>query len=287
MKNGWLLQCLLVQGWLVGVLILVLGVAQGALAAHSLAPVWKAEGLAVPESVIYINDPKEPYLLVSLIDGEPATADQQGGIAKLSVEGVILDPNWITGLNAPKGMGTDGKFLYVADITELVVIDLKKKKVVKKIPVPDSSFLNDVTVNSSGLVFVSDSQLNKIYMLEGKQVSVYLENVTSPNGLFALGKSLVVGAANRLVLYDQGKPLTMAKGFAGNLDGVVMTVPGEFIVSCWAGMIYYVNADGSVELLLDSRAQQVNTADLGYDPTNRWVLVPNFLKNSVTAYQLK
>jgi hypothetical protein len=270
-----------------GLFSIALGMAQGALAAHSLVQVWKTEGLAVPESVIYINDPKEPYLLVSLIDGEPATTDEQGGIAKLSVDGSILDPEWITGLNAPKGMGTDGKFLYVADITELIVIDLKKKKVVKKIPVPDAMFLNDVTVNSSGLVFISDSQANKIYMLEGKKVSVYAENVNSPNGLFALGKSLVVGAANQLLVYDQGKPLTMAKGFAQNLDGVVMTVPGEFIVSCWAGMIYYVNADGSIELLLDSRAQQVNTADLGYDPTNRWVFVPNFFKNTVTAYQLK
>lgn len=278
MKSGWSL---------VGVLMMALFGGQEAWAAHSLAQVWKAEGLAVPESVIYINDPKKPYLLVSMIDGEPAATDGKGGIAKLSTDGSILDLEWVTGLNAPKGMGTDGKLLYVADITELVIIDIKKKKVTKKIPVPESSFLNDVTISSSGLVYVSDSQGNKIYVLEGKEVRVYQDNVTNPNGLFALGSSLVVAAANQLMVYDQGKGFILAKGFAQNLDGVVMTLPGEFVVSCWPGMIYYVNADGRIELMLDSRPQQVNTADLGYDPVNRWVIVPNFYKNSVTAYQLK
>jgi hypothetical protein len=275
------------SGMAVIVFMVVLLGAEGVLAAHSLSQVWKADGLAVPESVIYINDPKEPYLLVSQIDGEPAGADQKGGIAKLAVDGTILDLEWITGLNAPKGMGTDGKLLYVADITELVVIDLKKKKITKKIPVPDAAFLNDVTVSSSGVVYISDSQANKVYALQGKEIKVHLENVKTPNGLAALGSSLVVGSANRLQVYDQGKPFSLAKGFAQDIDGVVMTTPGEFLVSCWAGMIYYVNADGSVELLLDSRVQQINTADLGYDPTNRMVFVPNFFKNSVTAYQLK
>lgn len=261
--------------------------AQEVFAAHSLSQVWKTDGLAVPESVIYMNDPKEPYLLVSQIDGEPANTDQKGGIAKLAVDGTIVDLEWITGLNAPKGMGTDGKFLYVADITELVIIDLKKKKITKKIPVPDAVFLNDVTVSSSGVVYISDSQANKVYALQGKDIKVHLESVNTPNGLSALGSSLVVGSANRLQVYDQGKPFTLAKGFAHDIDGVVMTNPGEFLVSCWAGMVYYVSADGSVELLLDLRAQQVNTADLGYDPTNRLVFVPNFFKNTVTAYQLK
>ena len=278
MKSGWSLISALMMGLVGG---------QGACAAHSLTQVWQTEGLAVPESVIYINDPKEPYLLVSMIDGEPAAIDGKGGIAKLATNGRVLDLEWVTGLNAPKGMGTDGKLLYVADITELVIIDIKKKKVTKKIPVPGSSFLNDVTVSSSGLVYVSDSQGNKIYVLDGKEVRVHLDNVTNPNGLFALGSSLVVGAANQLMVYDQGKGLPLAKGFAQNLDGVVMVLPGEFVVSCWPGMIYYVNIEGRIELMLDSRTKQENTADLGYDPVNRWILVPNFYKNSVTAYQIK
>lgn len=272
------------------VVIFILGAllgTQGAWAAHSLSQVWQAEGLPVPESVIYINDAKEPYLLVSLVDGEPAATDQKGGIAKLGVDGTILDAEWVTGLNAPKGMGTDGKLLYVADITEVVIIDLKKKKVTRRIPVPDSAFLNDVTVSSSGVVYISDTQANKVFALQDKEIKVHVDNVKSPNGLSALGSSLVVGAANRLLVYDQGKPLSLAKGFAQDIDGVVMTLPGEFLVSCWGGLIYYVNADGTIELLLDSRAQQVNTADLGYDPLNRLVFVPNFFKNTVTGYQLK
>ena len=75
MKSGWSL---------IGIVAIAFMGGQEAYAAHSLTQVWKTEGLAVPESVIHINDPKEPYLLVSLIDGEPAATDGKGGIAKLA-----------------------------------------------------------------------------------------------------------------------------------------------------------------------------------------------------------
>ena len=65
-----------------------------------------------------------------------------------------------------------------------------------------------------------------------------------------------------------------------------MTQPGEFIVSCWAGLVYYVHADGRIEKLLDSRDTQINTADIGFDEESRILYVPNFHKNSLTAYQL-
>jgi hypothetical protein len=66
-----------------------------------------------------------------------------------------------------------------------------------------------------------------------------------------------------------------------------MTERGEFIVSCWAGLVYYVYSDGKIELLIDSRSEKINTADIGFDPNTKRVFVPNFFKNSVTAYQLK
>jgi hypothetical protein len=62
---------------------------------------------------------------------------------------------------------------------------------------------------------------------------------------------------------------------------------GEFIVSCWVGLVYYVHSDGGLELLIDSREQKINTADIGYDPNTQQLFVPNFFKNTVTAYQLK
>lgn len=257
-------------------------------APHKLTPLWSAPDLPVPESVLFVADKKSSYLLVSLIDGDGAAADGNGGIAKLSLDGEVIEKEWITGLNAPKGMTIVQNNLYVADLTEVVIIDIKKQKILKKIPIAGAVFLNDITANSSGIVYVSDTRTNKIYRLEKDQPTLYVENVSNANGLKAIGPNLVVGAGQELLLFGADKkPLTLAKGFAQGIDGIEMTERGEFIVSCWPGLIYYVFADGKIQLLLDSQADKINTADIGFDPATKTLFVPNFFKNSVTAYQLE
>jgi hypothetical protein len=267
-------------------LCLLLGVQ--AQAAKQLEPLWQTADLPTPESVLYVADKKSPYLFVSLIDGQGDVVDGKGGIAKLTTEGEVIDKEWITGLNAPKGMALYENHLYVADITELVIIDIEEEKVIEKIPVADSVFLNDVTVNSSGIVYVSDTRTNKVHRYQNGKVELYLDNVTSANGLKALGSNLVVGAGQELLLVDAKKNrLVIAKGFESGIDGIEMIERGEFIVSCWVGLVYYVHGDGRLELLIDSREEKINTADIGYDPTNKHLFVPNFFKDTVTAYQLK
>lgn len=257
-------------------------------AAKQLESLWQLDDLPTPESVLYVADKKVPYLFVSLIDGQGDVVDGKGGIAKLTTDGNLIDKNWISGLNAPKGMVLHENHLYVADITELVIIDIKKQKVIKKIPVADSVFLNDVTVNSSGVVFVSDTRTNKVHRYLDGKIELYLDNVTSANGLKALGSTLVVGAGQELLLVDADKNrVVIAKGFESGIDGIEMVARGDFIVSCWVGLVYYVHSDGRLELLIDSREQKINTADIGFDPNTQQVFVPNFFKNSVTAYQLK
>jgi hypothetical protein len=259
-----------------------------AYAQHQLEQLWMTADLPTPESVLYVADKKTPFLYVSLIDGQGNVADGKGGIAKLTTDGAVIDQHWITGLNAPKGMALYKNYLYVADITEVVVIDIKKQKVLKKIPITDSVFLNDLTVNSSGVLFVSDTRTNKIYRIEKDKPSLYLDNIPSANGLQVFGSSLIVGAGTELLLVGKDKtPLVLAKGFAQGIDGVEMTNRGEFIVSCWPGLVYYVYGDGRIELLIDSQEQKINTADIGYDRNTQRVFVPNFFKDSVTAYQLQ
>lgn len=262
--------------------------ASPAMAQHKLQLLWKTADLPTPESVLVMTEDDTSFLFVSLIDGLGDAVDGKGGIAKLAFNGAIIDKNWISGLNAPKGMATYKNRLYVADLTEVVVIDIEKQTVIKKIPVEGSVFLNDVTVNSSGVIFVSDTRTNKVHRIENDTASVYLENISNANGLKVFGSNLIVGAGPELLLVGPDKkPLTLAKGFAQGIDGIEMTKRGEFIVSCWPGLIYYVYADGKIQVLIDSQAEKINTADIGFDPATQQLFVPNFFKNTVTAYQLQ
>jgi DNA-binding beta-propeller fold protein YncE len=88
--------------------------------------IWETPAqLKTPESVLY--EPTENVLFVSNIDGKPDEKDGQGFISKVSpINGTVIELNWVTGLNAPKGMAvsSDSSKLYVSDIIDLVEIDI-------------------------------------------------------------------------------------------------------------------------------------------------------------------
>jgi hypothetical protein len=271
-------------------LLLGLAVFSGSLWAdttHKLEQQWLVEGIRTPESVLYYQQGSGAFLFVSEIEGQPTEVDGKGGIAKVGVDGKILDQDWVRGLNAPKGMGVYQDNLYVTDITEVVVISISDGKVVQKIPVADSAFLNDIAVNKAGDVFVSDSQTGKVHRIRDGKVETYLSDIPSVNGLATVGDDLIIGN-DKLWRADSNKKLHLvAEGFAAQIDGIEMTAAGEYLISCWVGLMYYVHKDGRVELLQDSREEKINTADIGYNPEQRVVYVPNFFKNSVTAYHVK
>jgi hypothetical protein len=277
-------KCLAARCWFI---ILIIVMHSTANAAPKLEKLWLLEGLQVPESVLYYNDGKATFLYVSQIDGGSNTVDGKGGIAKVTETGELVNLSWVVGLNAPKGMGVfDGK-LYVADISEVLVIDIKSAKIEQKISVAGAIFLNDIAIDPQGSVYVSDTRTNKVHRIQNGVVEDYLVNVASANGLKFMGNTLVVGAATQLLLVDKEKNrLPLATGFAQAIDGVEVVGRKGLIVSCWAGMIYFAGLDGHLELLLDSQQEKINTADIAYNAKAQTLFVPNFAKNTVTAYHL-
>lgn len=253
----------------------------------ALEKLWLTEGLSVPESVLVYRNGKANFLFVSQIDGDPSAIDGKGGIAKMTLGGAIDDLNWVTGLNAPKGMGVFEGKLYVADINQLVIINIKSAEIEKKIIIPGAQFLNDVAIDSKGAVYISDTKTNKVYRYEKELLDDYVVKAESANGLKVIGPNLIVGAGTHLFLIDKSKNrLQIAAGFAQAIDGIESVGKGDFLVSCWPGLIYYVHLDGKIELLLDSQKEGINTADIGFDSVTQTVFVPNFSKNSVTAYKV-
>ena len=253
---------------------------------HKLIKQWETDSvIAVPESVL--PDVGKNILYVSLINGGGWDADGKGGVAKLSLEGKIVDTNFITGLNAPKGLGKFGNHLYAADINEVVVINIKKGKVEKKIVLPGAQALNDITVSDKGIVYVSDSRTSKIWRLENNVPSLFLDNVKGANGLKAIGNDLLYAEGNIFKKADSNKRITKLAEVTEGIDGIEPVGNGDYILSSWIGLIYYVYADGHFETLLDSRDQHINAADIGYDPGKKLVYVPTFLSKKVVAYELQ
>src|SRR5215510_1772593 len=134
----------------------------GLFAQHSATKLWETDTvLKVPESVLY--DADNQVLYASNINGTDGWAkDGNGSVAKIGLDGKIIAVEWVTGLNSPKGLGMYKGKLYAADIDEVVVIDIKKGAIDKKIPIEGAKGLNDISIGSNGAMYVSDSKNNVI-----------------------------------------------------------------------------------------------------------------------------
>ncbi len=253
---------------------------------HKLEKIWQTDTIvAVPESVL--PDLKRNTLYISLIDGGGWDADNKGGVGKLSMDGKEYDPLWITGLSAPKGMGMYGNKLYVANISEVVVINIDKGEIEKKIPVPTAEGLNDITIDKKGVVYISDSRKGQIWRMENDMPAMYLDSVSGVNGLKVVGEELFIGAGKNFMKAGQNKKMIKVAEVSQSIDGIEPVGNGDFILTSWGGYIFYVTAGGQVETMLDSHDVPMNTADIGYDAAKRIVYVPTFNAKKVIAYSLK
>lgn len=250
---------------------------------------WRAEGFKVPESVLL--DAAHNVLYVANIDGTPDGKDGKGFISQLGLDGKVKKLDWVTGLDAPKGMGIYKDKLYVTDITRVDVIDIKTGKVTDKIEIAGAQFLNDISIDAKGTVYISDSSTGKIHTLKGNKPEVYLENaeLKGTNGVLAVGDWLYVvdfgNGANYKVSKD--KKLTKFSTTSEGADGVVAVGNGDYIVSNWHGEIYYVDAAGKSTKLIDTKDKKVNSADIEFNSKTKTLYVPTFFDHAVVAYELK
>ena len=258
---------------------------------YQLEEVWATEAtLKTPESVIY--DEERDILYISNVNENPWEKDGNGFISKVSTGGEIIELEWVTGMNGPKGMAILGNNLYVADIDEVIIIDIEKGELVDKIMVEGATGLNDITPGVNNDLFISDSNGGKLYHYANEKTTLFHADTPGrPNGLFVdKGKLLVASSqAMDFVSYDlKTKEKSPITADIGHGDGITPTnEAGTYLVSDWSGEIFVVYPDGSKKSLLRTKDDEKNTADIWFIGEQELVLVPTFFDNRVVAYKLK
>ncbi|WP_353571003.1 hypothetical protein [Candidatus Albibeggiatoa sp. nov. BB20] len=283
------------------IVVVTLGLATQVYAETTFTEVWTLnEGLDRPESVAY--DAKRERLYISNIQGQALEMDGKGYISIVSLEGKTLDAAWVVeGLNAPKGMAVTEHTLYVSDINALVAIDIDAGEVTQRYVAENAKFLNDVTVDSKGNVYVSDMFTDTIHCLCDGEFKVWIQDaaLASPNGLFAEEERLIVGSWGirtegfqtsetgylKAIAYDDNSkivPLGATEGFA-NVDGVKSDGADGYYVTDWmAGKLFAVSAEGQAQELMDYNQ---GSADHEYIVEKGLLLVPMMLDKQVKAYK--
>lgn len=250
-----------------------------------LTKAWETDTtLTTNESVLY--DPERNVLFVSNISGKPTEKDGTGFISKQALDGSNEQLEWVSGLDAPKGMAILNDKLYVTNIDELVEINIADSSISNRYRVEGAQFLNDVATDGEHIYF-SDMNTGKIHILENGQVSVYKEGIQNINGLAFNQHGELYGLDSqglRKFSVEDGEAEVVNDVVTGG-DGLIIINDSTFIASRWQGEIYLIQ-NGKETLLLDTKEQKSNTADIGYIPSQQLVLVPTFFANKVVAYKL-
>ncbi len=267
--------------------------------AETLELSWELDGLSNPESVVY--DPQLNILFVSNVNGGPNDKDNNGFISIVSINGNMLNEKWVEGLNAPKGLALHDRTLYVADIDELVAIDVEHGRITNRYKVDDAKFLNDVTAADNGDVYVSDMVLNRIHKLNGDDFQIWIESeeLENPNGLHFTEDDIIVGSWGKMTdgfateVAGHLKRISInTKNISpigdgspvGNLDGVEGSDETGFYVTDWLnGGLFYIEANGNTTKLLELSQ---GSADHELIKKKNMILIPMMKDNKLLSYKI-
>jgi sugar lactone lactonase YvrE len=258
---------------------------------EALARAWETgEDFRVPEAVVY--DEIRDVFYVSNYDAyNPSNNAGMQVISKVSPDGAVNDLDFASGLNNPTGMAVFRDRLYVVERTAVVEIDATTGDIVESHRIPEPGFPNDIAVDASGNMYVSDSRKSVIYRKAGEDFEVWQAGggLGNPNGLCIAGNHLLVGNnADRClksVDLSSGEITTVMRLAPGIIDGVAVDKAGRYLVSHWKGKMFRIDPSGEITRLLDTTAPEIQCADFGYAPQRGLIVVPTFLGNKLIAYQ--
>ncbi|WP_340679920.1 hypothetical protein [Paraglaciecola sp.] len=257
---------------------------------------WSPSSFDQPESALLNSVTNE--ILISSMNGNALELNGKGYISRVSTSGKLLQKYWVKGLNAPKGMGLYAQKLYIADMQQLHVVDTTTGNIITSYFADNSKMLNDVSIDESGIVYVSDILGGSIYRLQGDKLEKWFSTplIEHPNGLLVDQGSLYVanwgqglhedfstdklGKVYRLSLLNPHSQIEIVSDELGNLDGLV-SYKGKIIVNDWVnGNVFRIH-NGQSELLFNAGK---GVADIGI--YNDVLLLPMMFDNRIDTYKL-
>ena len=260
-----------------------------------------------------VTDLKMPESSIAHPDGRIFVTEigefNKGGDGKVTVINTDGSKSTLAeGLNDPKGIDMFNNQLYVADVDQVVRIDLNGNKTVIAKPSDFQSkpvFLNDIEVDGIGNVYVSDSGEDSgkhaaIYKItpQGKVIQLIGDNsgIKRPNGLLLDGVNALLvadfgtGKLFRLDFSEQdGKvksSLTLLNQGFGSVDGLVRDPNGVLYVSDWAGGKVWQLSEPKATPQLISEGHQ-SSADISISADGKTILMPDMKAGTLVPISIR
>lgn len=277
-------------------LIFFLAGHHGAVAAEGevakIRPLWSVtEGLDEPESVAI--DEERGVLYASNVVGYGLNG--QGYISRISLSGRMIESRWIEGLNGPTGMVLDGDTLYVADVNQLVAINVTTKEITGRFPSPDARpCLNDVAYGGDGVVFVSGSCTSTIYRTADNRLEAFIRDrdaLRFVNGLFVAGELLLSGGW-QIRLWDRFNGTPLADGpvtlqrDVKDIDGIAWDGSAFLMSMVDDPRLWRLDANGVAKPISE---EAFHAVDFHYDDVTGLLIMPQIMGDGdhrISAFRL-
>lgn len=255
----------------------------------STSILFSVEGLSQPEAVRY--DESQNVYFISNFNGGGNDLDSNGFITKVDAEGNVIEMQFMTGtdeypFHAPRGMYIEKGSLWVADVTGIHVFETKTGTHQKFIDFTSfqPGFLNDVSGDGSGSIYVTDTGKPIVYKIENDSPSVFLDSLpVYPNGItFSLLKNEFVLAPWRgdTTFYSFRITKEVEEHYTfqgGNFDGLEFD-EGMLLAASQVDQSIRVHDGSSNKILIHTIGRP---ADIGIDRTNKIIAVPYIALNRV------
>jgi hypothetical protein len=258
---------------------------------RKLNMLWESDTtLSVAESVLL--DLTHNTLYVSCVNGPASNDNGNSFIAKVSLDGRVIDRNFTQQLNATKGMCILGDKLYVTEMKQLVEIDLATGKVVKRYPVEGALFLNDLAADAAtGSIYISDSSTEQLWVLRNGKMNVFAEGASfkNLNALLLQGRTLLIGNVKGSFssLDLKTKKVTPITVLESGIDGITALGKKNYLLTETTGRIWRLSTNGNKLLLSDTSEDKISAADTDYDTSTHTLYVPTLFHNTVRAFKIQ
>jgi sugar lactone lactonase YvrE len=211
-------------------------------------------------------------------------------ISKVSIDGKIMEKSFINNLSSPTGMCIYNDRLYIVERFGIVVANLANRTVETRYRIRNGGFLNDICIDSSGIIYVTDSDSAAVYSIKNGKVEQWLKSpdISNPNGIILDGNNLIIGVNGdnylKSISISDKKISNIAAMGPGIIDGIKKH-GNDYFVSLYAGNLYLVQRDGKITELLNTRKNKINCADFEYVEKIHLFIIPALSNSKVTGYK--
>lgn len=261
--------------------------AQEAFQSPKLEINWELKGVESPSCVVFDSKNEVFYVAHKGKISGLGKLTEDGYISVVTKDGTIKNNMWIKDLITPLDMVIFENNLYVADMNHINIISIDEGKTILKVPVNGAMYLNSITADKNGIIYIADMITKKIYVYQSRKATEFMDagDMGFITAFATDGDRLLCAGKDNIYLLDvaskYGKVTTKK---TTDVSGMAIIDEERFLYSVIAGSMFLI-AGKKQEMLLNKPGAKFERLIFVKESNSIVLTYPK--SNSIVCYTLK